>query len=1847
MPAKIDLSTAPYFDDFDIKKDYYKVLFTPGVAVQTRELNQLQSMLQNQIEKFGDNILKRGTTVEGCSISLLDKMSYVKIKDLNTEGSPVNINAITGLSIKNSSGLIGKISLVEDGLESSVPNLKTLYVNYTNSGSSGTENSFLADQNLTIFNDSNPLFKFKVVNGSSGFSNSDVIVVSPTLALQNSSGGKDIAIGGRPIQTNDIISTDKLSRVQIVSVDNTHIDSLIVRVKPLTEDLRTNDSSKWDVPENSLVEILEPNGTSMSSGNRVVETFGKGATGSLVTDSLGKILSINVLNGGSGYSYIPYVSVSSTTATPNDFNVLDILPQNFLYIISVASNQNNPIGYGYGVSIDEGVIYQKGYFVRVEKQIKVVEKYNNTNFNKLLGFVTEEEVVDSNVDLSLLDNALGEPNHTAPGANRLKLKPRLIVIDGLEAQQENDFYAIVKFSDGQPYIQNNKTQYNIVNDMIAQRTFEESGNYVVDSFSLITKDNANTSVSNTFSVHIDPGTAYINGYRVKTDTNFVISNEKGIDEVTRENISSTLYYGDYFRVTQLAGDFGYSTGEIVDLYDTPALFLNTVNPGVTDIAPVGNKIGTARVRSLILESGYSGTPDAVYKLFTFDRAFLPGKNASQIRSIHRSGESKAICDILLENNVSVVYEQSNSGLLFKIGEASKAVSNVSFYIKETNQYNMSSNGTLTIIPNDIITESLDEFFENTFGENEILVIPQENFQTAQNMTGTVVLTSGSPSLVGTSTTFLSELAIGDHIRISNNISHTYQIKNVANNTLATLTKNATGNLSSSTFRRFFPKSIPVSLSTPNTSRTARVLSNQLNINLGLPSGFTLANNSLQAVTPSLLVSFNVKKRFSSSVAKTPLRDRFVRIKVANNSAGTQGPFALGVSEVFRLKQVLKANGAVQTVTFSTNSNSIKAGGFISIPNHPFSNGDLVTYNTGSFNALSGLTNSASYVVSSANSSGMKIANSSGGVIEVVTDFQNANQTLFGSPIKFGPDTNQVEDVTNNFAIDNNQTAELINTSYLVRTGSSAISTNDVFLVKFDYFNENTNDGPKTVSSYTINDSLSLDNMTAGSISTYEIPEMYENLTDKYYDLRDYLDLRPVSQSTTIPDTDYSSAFINPIEPVNSAPALASFNASTQINSGTETITITSNPFVLGDVVKYFTGVGNTPVLSNNSLYYIKTVSGDNVTLSTYESGPNGPTVNLTAGTGTGHNLERSLLKFNSSKKFFPVPNSVCSFNVTSYLGRIDRVVIGSDSEFRIIKGTPGNMDLIPQAPSDGMTIDLIKIPPYPSVPQILSADRSKLLDTKIVNQKNFVRNIVYKVSTILDEKDKSVLQIKPYRMKDIAKLERRIDSLEYYATLSRIEGAANSRFIPSRINQNIDRFKYGIFVDSFSSYDMGDVNHPEYNATIVNDFLFSKTSEVNLQFVFDEESEGVINESTGGFENEQMTLISQLDSTIVVRENSTDNVTQPGSIDNSDITTITQVIESSYGQHRSAARGENEKTVWEDWNYTFSELPGQARFYINAREQRVQIEVYQGKTPDVQPINPVVTSLSWRQFDIIDTSFGGEAVGLDSIVRHDTPRFSSYPWVIHSFKLSWNHNPENGKYYLIRIFKGKHLTSGLFGNRKSPKGFYAFKLWYPIDKIATTTSPSSNNPLFNYSGVVSSIEPETFVLSQSVELGSINQFTNFTSGSYISDSQRFDISVSGLRPLTKHRFIFDGEDATSKCVQIRNMFSNFTDGLYTDINGQMSFSFFYDAGINAATTNFQQQNLLAASIAGRKSFTVENSDRTSSAAGMINMRYYSTNNGRSTNVPFNGGDELSDRNLSDLLINTEFNGNIFNERDLF
>lgn len=72
-------NVSPYYDDFSEDKKFLRMLFRPGYAVQSRELTQLQTILQNQIEKFGNHIFKDGSVIIGGQITT-QTLNFVRLQ---------------------------------------------------------------------------------------------------------------------------------------------------------------------------------------------------------------------------------------------------------------------------------------------------------------------------------------------------------------------------------------------------------------------------------------------------------------------------------------------------------------------------------------------------------------------------------------------------------------------------------------------------------------------------------------------------------------------------------------------------------------------------------------------------------------------------------------------------------------------------------------------------------------------------------------------------------------------------------------------------------------------------------------------------------------------------------------------------------------------------------------------------------------------------------------------------------------------------------------------------------------------------------------------------------------------------------------------------------------------------------------------------------------------------------------------------------------------------------------------------------------------------------------------------------------------------------------------------------------------------------------------------------------------------------------------------------------------------------------------------------------------------------------------------------------------------------------
>ena len=164
MPINTNLNIAPYFDDFSLEKQFYKILFKPAYAVQARELTQLQTILQNQVEQFGDNIYQEGTIVKGCNFTILTGLQFVKMTDKTgfdpeTYIGGVADEVVSGVTVPidtqyeivgSITGLRASIITASRGFETRPPDLNTFFINYLNTNEASNFKTFIPGETLTI-----------------------------------------------------------------------------------------------------------------------------------------------------------------------------------------------------------------------------------------------------------------------------------------------------------------------------------------------------------------------------------------------------------------------------------------------------------------------------------------------------------------------------------------------------------------------------------------------------------------------------------------------------------------------------------------------------------------------------------------------------------------------------------------------------------------------------------------------------------------------------------------------------------------------------------------------------------------------------------------------------------------------------------------------------------------------------------------------------------------------------------------------------------------------------------------------------------------------------------------------------------------------------------------------------------------------------------------------------------------------------------------------------------------------------------------------------------------------------------------------------------------------------------------------------------------------------------------------------------------------------------------------------------------------------------------------------------------------------------------------------------------
>lgn len=665
-----DFSQSPYFDDYDSLKGFLKVLFKPGYAVQTRELNQTQSILQNQIGNLSDNLFENGSAIKGGKISFDNESNYIKLYDTYNSVDFLYSN----FSNRFVYGLTTKIvAKVYNGFNVDSSNPATLYLNYLSSGEND-EKTFAAGEVLQLVTTIN-------VSGISG-----------------------------TFEVNETI-------------------------------------------------------TGALSGATAKLIFKNNNEFSIIYTGVGAFQENEILIGSTSIANATFISGETV---------------NKYCQIQTTGDIDNPVGLGSTAYLANGVYYIDGYFVNSIAQNIIISEYSTIPTVKI-GFNKEVNIITSDDDSSLLDNANGTPNVNAPGADRFKMNLSLISYGSEESTSDN-FIEIMRVSKG--VVISNKstsTSYSTILDTLARRTYDESGNYTVrpflidireflneDSnngvydetdFSYDTQDEALNASMDIFeidspgsahlynykwypytthdlflaacrarlAVGVEPGKAYVLGYEIELTNKFYIPLLKARDTFLDNNTSTYIDIGNYTLISNVYGLPNINNYVTVSLRDTATSVRGTL---------AGSEIGTAKVKMIEYNSGTLGATSSQYKLYLFDISMNTGY--SFINNVKSLGiNSTFTADTVLTSSLASLYNIDKNSLIFSLPNSNiKSISDISYNLEQVFTGTTTSGGVIEI------NAPTGTKFVNYSSTNYSLIYTSNG--NLVNLTGKVAL-SGSPT----------------------------------------------------------------------------------------------------------------------------------------------------------------------------------------------------------------------------------------------------------------------------------------------------------------------------------------------------------------------------------------------------------------------------------------------------------------------------------------------------------------------------------------------------------------------------------------------------------------------------------------------------------------------------------------------------------------------------------------------------------------------------------------------------------------------------------------------------------------------------------------------------------------------------------------------------------------------------------------------------------------------------------------------------------------------------------------------------------------------------------------------
>ena len=304
----------------------------------------------------------------------------------------------------------------------------------------------------------------------------------------------------------------------------------------------------------------------------------------------------------------------------------------------------NATAVGSTAYISEGVYYIRGHFVNVPSSYLILDQYGN-NPSYRVGLEILESIITPEDDESLNDNAAGTSNYSAPGAHRFKIQTQFVkrLIDD---EADKDFIELLRINNSR--IENfvERTEYSELEKSLARRTFEESGDYVIDTFDVKLREHLNDGFNNgvynkgetsadgntasdeKLAIEISPGKAYIRGYRTEFISPQYVDVDKPRDFETRQNGIINFNLGNFVKVYDIHGWPEVSGDGVTDAYQILNLYDDWSANATSAVKSGANRIGRCRLvqlqkssTALAATSPFGTTPSVtggVYNLHFMD-----------------------------------------------------------------------------------------------------------------------------------------------------------------------------------------------------------------------------------------------------------------------------------------------------------------------------------------------------------------------------------------------------------------------------------------------------------------------------------------------------------------------------------------------------------------------------------------------------------------------------------------------------------------------------------------------------------------------------------------------------------------------------------------------------------------------------------------------------------------------------------------------------------------------------------------------------------------------------------------------------------------------------------------------------------------------------------------------------------------------------------------------------------------------------------------------------------------------------------------------------------------------------